>query len=67
MVGVNVPIPVPVGHYSFGGWKHSLLGDLMMHGQEGANFYTRQKVITTRWAGKPDEQVGLNFIPSAQR
>ncbi len=67
MVGINVPIPVPVGYYSFGGWKHSLFGDIKMHGQEGVNFYTRQKVITTRWAGKSDEHVGLDFVASAHR
>lgn len=67
MVGINVPIPVPVGYYSFGGWKDSLLGDVKMHGLEGVNFYTQQKVITTRWAGKPDEHVGLDFVASANR
>ncbi|WP_296135820.1 CoA-acylating methylmalonate-semialdehyde dehydrogenase [uncultured Tessaracoccus sp.] len=61
MVGINVPIPVPVGYYSFGGWKGSLFGDVKIHGQEGVNFYTQQKVITTRWAGRPDEHVGLDF------
>jgi malonate-semialdehyde dehydrogenase (acetylating)/methylmalonate-semialdehyde dehydrogenase len=49
MVGVNVPIPVPVAFYSFGGWKSSLFGDLHVHGTEGVKFYTRTKVITTRW------------------
>ncbi len=49
MVGVNVPIPVPVGYYSFGGWKDSLLGDHHAHGPEAVRFYTRQKVVTTRW------------------
>jgi len=49
MVGVNVPIPVPVAFYSFGGWKNSLFGDLHVHGMEGVKFYTRTKVITTRW------------------
>ncbi|MBE7199097.1 MAG: aldehyde dehydrogenase family protein, partial [Parafilimonas terrae] len=49
MVGVNVPIPVPVGYYSFGGWKASLFGDHHMHGPEGVRFYTRLKTITSRW------------------
>ncbi len=49
MVGVNVPIPVPVAFYSFGGWKNSLFGDLHVHGMEGVKFYTRTKVVTTRW------------------
>ncbi|WP_448071070.1 CoA-acylating methylmalonate-semialdehyde dehydrogenase [Georgenia yuyongxinii] len=49
MVGVNVPIPVPVGYYSFGGWKDSLFGDHHAHGPEGMRFYTRAKVVTTRW------------------
>ncbi len=63
MVGVNVPIPVPVGYYSFGGWKNSLLGDHRIHGQEGVNFYTRTKVITTRWAGSGSHgKIGLDFV-----
>lgn len=49
MVGVNVPIPVPVAYHSFGGWKRSLFGDMHMHGMEGVRFYTRQKAITSRW------------------
>jgi malonate-semialdehyde dehydrogenase (acetylating)/methylmalonate-semialdehyde dehydrogenase len=49
MVGINVPIPVPVAFYSFGGWKNSLFGDLHVHGVEGVKFYTRTKVVTTRW------------------
>ena len=49
MVGVNVPIPVPVSYYSFGGWKASLFGDTHMYGPEGINFYTRGKVVTSRW------------------
>ena len=50
MVGVNVPIPVPMAYYSFGGWKQSLFGDTHVHGPEGVHFYTRAKVVTTRWA-----------------
>ena len=49
MVGINVPIPVPMAFYSFGGWKASLFGDLHVHGMEGVKFYTRTKVVTTRW------------------
>jgi len=49
MVGVNVPIPVPVAYHSFGGWKQSLFGDLHVHGPEGVRFYTRQKAVTARW------------------
>jgi malonate-semialdehyde dehydrogenase (acetylating)/methylmalonate-semialdehyde dehydrogenase len=51
MIGVNVPIPVPVAYYSFGGWKASLFGDLHAHGADGIQFYTRGKVITSRWPG----------------
>lgn len=49
MVGVNVPIPVPMAFHSFGGWKRSLFGDHHMHGPEGVRFYTRLKTITSRW------------------
>ena len=49
MVGVNVPIPVPIGVFSFGGWKDSLFGDTHMYGPESFNFYTRRKVVTSRW------------------
>jgi len=49
MVGINVPIPVPVAFYSFGGWRGSLFGDLHVHGADGVRFYTRGKVVTTRW------------------
>lgn len=49
MVGINIPIPVPVAFHSFGGWKRSMFGDVHMHGQEGVNFYTRLKTITQRW------------------
>ena len=49
MIGVNVPIPVPMSFYSFGGWKQSLFGDHHMHGPEGVRFYTRLKTITSRW------------------
>jgi malonate-semialdehyde dehydrogenase (acetylating)/methylmalonate-semialdehyde dehydrogenase len=49
MVGINVPIPVPMAYYSFGGWKASLFGDAHVHGLEGVKFYTRGKVVTARW------------------
>jgi malonate-semialdehyde dehydrogenase (acetylating)/methylmalonate-semialdehyde dehydrogenase len=49
MIGVNVPIPVPLAFYSFGGWKDSLFGDTHIHGPEGVRFYTRAKAVTTRW------------------
>jgi malonate-semialdehyde dehydrogenase (acetylating)/methylmalonate-semialdehyde dehydrogenase len=49
MVGINVPIPVPMAYYSFGGWKDSLFGDTHVHGAEGVRFYTRAKAITARW------------------
>jgi malonate-semialdehyde dehydrogenase (acetylating)/methylmalonate-semialdehyde dehydrogenase len=49
MVGVNVPIPVPMAFHSFGGWKRSLFGDHHIHGPEGVRFYTRNKAVTTRW------------------
>ncbi|MRJ75482.1 CoA-acylating methylmalonate-semialdehyde dehydrogenase [Aeromicrobium sp. SMF47] len=50
MIGINVPVPVPMAYYSFGGWKNSLFGDTHAHGVEGVNFFTRGKVITSRWA-----------------
>jgi len=53
MVGLNVPIPVPVGYYSFGGWKDSLFGDSHAYGPEGFHFFTRTKVVTSRWPGPP--------------
>jgi malonate-semialdehyde dehydrogenase (acetylating)/methylmalonate-semialdehyde dehydrogenase len=49
MVGVNVPIPVPMAFHSFGGWKRSIFGPLNVHGTDGVRFYTRMKTITTRW------------------
>jgi malonate-semialdehyde dehydrogenase (acetylating) / methylmalonate-semialdehyde dehydrogenase len=60
MVGINVPIPVPVGYHSFGGWKDSLFGDQHIYGNDGVRFYTRGKVITTRWPA-PSEEVGINL------
>ena len=61
MVGINVPIPVPVSYYSFGGWKASLFGDQHMYGPEGINFYTRGKVVTSRWPDPRTSQVDLGF------
>jgi malonate-semialdehyde dehydrogenase (acetylating)/methylmalonate-semialdehyde dehydrogenase len=55
MVGVNVPIPVPMAYYSFGGWKQSLFGDTHVHGPEGVRFYTRAKVVTSRWPDRQDD------------
>jgi malonate-semialdehyde dehydrogenase (acetylating) / methylmalonate-semialdehyde dehydrogenase len=53
MVGINVPIPVPMAFYSFGGWKNSLFGDAHVHGMDGVRFYTRSKVVTSRWPAPP--------------
>jgi malonate-semialdehyde dehydrogenase (acetylating)/methylmalonate-semialdehyde dehydrogenase len=61
MVGINVPIPVPVAYYSFGGWKASLFGDLHMYGPEGVQFYTRAKVVTSRWPDPAASKVDLGF------
>lgn len=61
MVGVNIPIPVPVGSFSFGGWKDSLFGDTHMYGPEGFNFYTRRKVVSSRWPEASESQVDLGF------
>ena len=61
MVGINVPIPVPVSYYSFGGWKNSLFGDHHMYGPEGINFFTRSKVVTSRWPDPRTSSVDLGF------
>lgn len=61
MVGVNVPIPVPVAYYSFGGWKNSLFGDSHAHGIEGVHFYTRGKVVTSRWLDPSHGGINLGF------
>ena len=61
MVGINVPIPVPVSYYSFGGWKASLFGDLHMYGPDGVQFYTRTKVVTSRWPDPGSSKVDLGF------
>jgi malonate-semialdehyde dehydrogenase (acetylating)/methylmalonate-semialdehyde dehydrogenase len=61
MVGINVPIPVPVAFYSFGGWKSSLFGDLHVHGTEAIKFYTRTKAVTTRWPHQDTPAPGFNM------
>ena len=61
MVGINVPIPVPVAFYSFGGWKSSLFGDLHVHGTEAVRFYTRTKVVTTRWPHQDTPAPGFDM------
>ena len=61
MVGVNVPIPVPMAYYSFGGWKNSLFGDSHAHGTEGVHFFTRGKVVTSRWLDPSHGGINLGF------
>jgi malonate-semialdehyde dehydrogenase (acetylating)/methylmalonate-semialdehyde dehydrogenase len=61
MVGINVPIPVPVAYYSFGGWKNSLFGDTKAHGVEGVHFFTRGKAITSRWLNPSHGGINLGF------
>ncbi|MCY4175862.1 MAG: CoA-acylating methylmalonate-semialdehyde dehydrogenase [Acidimicrobiaceae bacterium] len=61
MVGINVPIPVPVGYHSFGGWKSSLFGDTHMYGPEGVHFFTKAKAVTARWPEPADSSVDLGF------
>ncbi|MDA8296689.1 MAG: CoA-acylating methylmalonate-semialdehyde dehydrogenase [Actinomycetota bacterium] len=65
MIGVNVPIPVPMAYYSFGGWKDSLFGERRVHGEEGVGFYTRQKVVTERWPQPIDGGASYHF-PTAE-
>jgi malonate-semialdehyde dehydrogenase (acetylating)/methylmalonate-semialdehyde dehydrogenase len=65
MVGINVPIPVPMAYYSFGGWKHSLFGDSHAHGAEGVHFFTRGKVITSRWLDPSHGGLNLGFPKNA--
>ncbi|ACQ82421.1 methylmalonate-semialdehyde dehydrogenase [Beutenbergia cavernae DSM 12333] len=64
MVGVNVPVPVPVAHFSFGGWKSSLFGDARIYGPEGVRFYTRDKVVTSRWQRDSTAGMSLHFPSS---
>jgi malonate-semialdehyde dehydrogenase (acetylating)/methylmalonate-semialdehyde dehydrogenase len=61
MIGINVPIPVPVAYHSFGGWKRSLFGDHHIHGMEGVRFYTRLKTMTSRWPSGIREGAEFNF------
>jgi malonate-semialdehyde dehydrogenase (acetylating)/methylmalonate-semialdehyde dehydrogenase len=66
MIGINVPIPVPMAYYSFGGWKNSLFGDKHIHGPEGVSFYTRAKVVTSRWP-HVEHAVGASYhFPTAE-
>ncbi len=65
MIGINVPIPVPMAYYSFGGWKNSLFGDSHAHGAEGVHFYTRGKVITSRWLDPSHGGLNLGFPQNA--
>ncbi len=65
MIGVNVPIPVPMSYYSFGGWKDSLIGDSHIHGPEGVRFYTRAKVVTTRWPHTSASAAAFTFPTSS--
>ena len=61
MIGINVPIPVPMAYYSFGGWKASLFGDSHAHGMEGVHFYTRTKAVTQRWLDPSHGGLNLGF------
>ncbi|MFP5289521.1 MAG: CoA-acylating methylmalonate-semialdehyde dehydrogenase [Actinomycetes bacterium] len=61
MIGINVPIPVPVAYYSFGGWKHSLFGDTKAHGAAGVRFFTREKAVTSRWLDPSHGGINLGF------
>jgi malonate-semialdehyde dehydrogenase (acetylating)/methylmalonate-semialdehyde dehydrogenase len=65
MIGINVPIPVPMAYFSFGGWKSSLFGDTHAHGTEGVHFFTRAKAITTRWLDPSHGGLNLGFPQNA--
>jgi len=65
MIGINVPLPVPMAYYSFGGWKDSLFGEQHMHGPEGVSFYTRAKVITSRWPSAHTARHASYHFPTA--
>jgi malonate-semialdehyde dehydrogenase (acetylating)/methylmalonate-semialdehyde dehydrogenase len=65
MIGINVPIPVPMAYYSFGGWKESLFGDRHIHGPEGVSFYTRAKVVTSRWPHREHETGASYHFPTS--
>ena len=64
MVGINVPLPVPVAYHSFGGWKRSLFGDLHAYGPDGVRFYTRRKTITQRWPQRESHEASQFAFPS---
>ncbi len=66
MIGINVPVPVPMAYYSFGGWKDSLFGDKHVHGPEGVGFYTRAKVVTARWPHVSHESEASFHFPTAR-
>jgi malonate-semialdehyde dehydrogenase (acetylating)/methylmalonate-semialdehyde dehydrogenase len=66
MVGINVPLPVPVAYHSFGGWKRSLFGDLGAYGPDGVRFYTRRKTITQRWPASGVQEKAVFNFPSNQ-
>ena len=61
MVGINVPIPVPVAYHSFGGWKASLFGDAKAYGPDGVDFFTREKAVTSRWLDPCHGGINLGF------
>jgi malonate-semialdehyde dehydrogenase (acetylating) / methylmalonate-semialdehyde dehydrogenase len=65
MIGINVPVPVPMAYYSFGGWKNSLFGDTHAHGAEGVHFFTRGKVVTSRWLDPSHGGINLGFPQNA--
>jgi malonate-semialdehyde dehydrogenase (acetylating)/methylmalonate-semialdehyde dehydrogenase len=65
MIGINVPIPVPMAYYSFGGWKDSLFGDKHVHGPEGVSFYTRAKVVTSRWPEPAAQSAASYHFPTS--
>ncbi len=65
MVGINVPVPVPMAYYSFGGWKNSLFGDTHAHGTEGVGFFTRGKAVTSRWLDPSHGGINLGFPQNA--
>ena len=65
MIGINVPVPVPMAYYSFGGWKNSLFGDSHAHGMEGVHFFTRGKVVTSRWLDPSHGGINLGFPQNA--
>jgi malonate-semialdehyde dehydrogenase (acetylating) / methylmalonate-semialdehyde dehydrogenase len=66
MIGINVPVPVPMAFYSFGGWKDSLFGDKHIHGPEGVSFYTRAKVVTARWPQVSSDSEASFHFPTAR-